>query len=98
MAPGMHDPDVYWTLTSNHVSILSYHPLTVRQNWEHSAQFCLGENPELKCFDLCYSFKTLVCVEYSGVRQLHDTTWNYRNNQSKIFGNRDDSGMSYEKA
>ena len=72
--------------------------MTIRQNQEHSAQFCLGESPEYKCFDLCYSFKTLVCVEYGGVRQLHDTAWNYQNNRAKVFSNRDDARMSYEKA
>ena len=94
----MHDPDTHQTLTSHYVGILSYHPVTIRQNQEHSAQFCLGESPEYKCFDLCYSFKTLVCVGYGGVRQLHDAAWNYQNNQAKDFSNRDDAQMSYGKA
>ena len=97
MAPGMHDPDTRRNLTGNYVSILAYHPITIRQKWKHNAQFCLGESPEYKHFDLCYSFKTLVRVEYGGVQQLHETTWNYQNNQLKVFGNSEDTQMSYEK-
>ena len=68
MVPRMHDPDARRNLTGNYVDILSYHPVTTRQTWEHGAQFCLGESPEYKCFDLCYNFKTLVRVEYGSVQ------------------------------
>ena len=59
----MHDRDTHLNLTGNYVSILAYHPITVRQNQEHDAQFCLEESTEYKHFDLCHSFKTLVHVE-----------------------------------
>ena len=68
MVPRMHDPDAHRNLTGNYVDILSYHLVTTRQTWEHGAQFCLGESPEYKCFDLCYNFKTLVRVEYGSVQ------------------------------
>ena len=55
MAPRMHDLETRRNLTSNYVSILSYHPVTTRQNCEHGVQLCLGESPEFKCFDLCYT-------------------------------------------
>ena len=32
------------------------------------------------------------------MRQLHETAWNYWNNPSKVFGNTEDTRMSYEKA
>ena len=98
MAPGTHGLDACQTLPSCYVSILAYHPVTIRQNREHGAQFCLGESPEFKQFDLCYSFKTLVQVEYGGVRQLYDTAWNYWNNRLLVYGNCEDTQMSYEKA
>ena len=72
MVPGMHDLDSRRNLTGNHFSVLSYHPVTTRQTWENSARFCLGESPEYKRFYLCYSFKTLVRVEYGSVQQLHE--------------------------
>ena len=68
MVPGMHDPDTHRNLNGNYVSVLSYHPVTTRQTKEHSAQFCLGEGPGFKYFDLCYSFKALVRLEYGSVR------------------------------
>ena len=37
-------------------------------------------------------------MEYGGVTQLLDTTWNYRNNRARVFGNHEDTQMSYEKA
>ena len=80
------------------MNISEYHPVTVRQSLGHGAQFCLGESPEYKCFDLCYSFKTLVQAEYGGVKQLHDATWNYRNNQLSVYGKCEDAQMLYEKA
>ena len=98
MAPRMHDPDTHQNLTGNHVSTLSYRPVTTRQTREHGAQFCLMESPEYKCFDLCYSFKTLVHVEYGSLQQLHDAAWNYWDNWAKIFGTGQDVRMSYEKA
>ena len=98
MASGMHDPDTRRNLTGYHVSTFSYHPVTTRQTREHGARFCLMESPEYKCFDLCYSFKTLVCVEYGSLQQLHDAAWNYWNNWAKIFGTGQDVRMSYEKA
>ena len=94
----MHDPDTRRNLNGNYVSVLSYHPVTTRQTWEHGAQFCLGENLGFKYFDLCYSFKALVSLEYGSVRQLHEAAWNYWNNQAKVFGTGQDVRMSYEKA
>ena len=94
----MHDPDTHQNLNGNYVSVLSYHPVTTRQTWEHGARFCLGENPGFKYFDLCYSFKALVSLEYGSVRQLHEAAWNYWNNQAKVFGTGPDVRMSYEKA
>ena len=98
MAPGMHDLDTCRNLTGNYLTVLSYHSVTTRQTREHSARFCLGESPEYKHFDLCYSFKTLVCVEYSSLQRLHEVAWNYRNNWAKLFGTSQDVRMSYDKA
>ena len=98
MAPGMHDLDIRQNLTGNYVDVLSYHPVTTRQTWEHGAWFCLGESPEFKCFDLCYSFKILVLAEYRSVQRLHEVAWNYWNNWAKVFGTSQDIQMSYEKA
>ena len=98
MVPGMHDPDTRRNLTGNYLTVLSYHPVTTRQTWEHSARFCLGESLEYKCFDLCYSFKTLVCVEYGSLQRLHEAAWNYRNNRAKVFGTSQNVRMSYDKA
>ena len=98
MVPGQHALDAHRNLTGNYTSILAYHLITVRQNWEHGAPFCLGESPEYKQFDLCYSFNTLVCLEYGGVRQLHDAVWNYRNNRVTALNHREDTRMSYKKA
>ena len=98
MAPRQHALDAHQNLTGNYHFILSYHPITVRQNQDHSAPFCLGESPEFKQFDLCYSFNTLVCLEYGGFGQLHEAAWNYRNNQVAFFNHHEDAWMSYEKA
>ena len=98
MVPGMHDPDTRWNLTGNYVSILSYHPVTSIQTREHSTQFCLGESPGFKYFDLCYSFKALVYLEYGSVRRLHEAAWNYWNNWAKVFGMGPDVRMLYKKA
>ena len=68
------------------------------KNQDHGAPFCLGENPDFKCFDLCYSFKTLVHLDYGGFGQLHQAAWNYRNNQVAAFARSEDNRMSYEKA
>ena len=57
------------------------------------------ESPEFKHFDLCYSFKALVCREYGRLKQLHDATWNYRNNWCSAFGKQqEDTWISYKKA
>ena len=64
----------------------------------NSARFCLGESPGFKYFDLCYSFKTLVRLEYGSVQRLHEAAWNYQNNRAKVFGTGPDVRMSYEKA
>ena len=98
MAPGMHDPDTRRNLNGNYVSVLSYHLVTTRQTREHGAWFCLGESPGFKYFDLCYSFKALVSLEYGSVQRLHEAAWNYRNNWSKVFDTGPDVRMSYEKA
>ena len=98
MAPRMHDPDTRRNLTGNYASIFSYHPVTTRQTWEHSTWFCLGESPGYKHFDLCYSFKALVHIEYRSVQRLHEAAWNYQNNWAKVFGTGQDTRMSYEKA
>ena len=68
MAPGMHDPDTHRNLNGNYVSVLSYHLVTTRQTREHGAWLCLGESLGFKYFDLCYSFKVLVSLEYGSVR------------------------------
>ena len=98
MAPRMHDPDTCQNLNGNYVSVLSYHPVTNRQTREHSARFCLGESPGFKYFDLCYSFKTLVRLEYGSVQRLHEAAWNYQNNRAKVFGTGPDVQMLYEKS
>ena len=98
MVPGMHDLDNRWNLTGNYLAILSYHLVTTRQTREHGAQFCLGESPEYKHFDLCYSFETLVCAEYGNLQNLHEVAWNYQNNWAKVFGTGPDVRMSYDKA
>ena len=97
MAPGQHAPDAHWNLTSNY-DFNCFHPISIRQNQENGAPFCLGESPDYKRFDLCYSFKTLVHLEHSGFGQLHDASWNYRNNQVAAFAHLEDTLMSYEKA
>ena len=97
MAPGQHAPDAHQNLTSNYNLNYSYHPITIRQNWEKGAPFCLGENLDFKQFDLCYSFKALVCVEYGGFAALHEAVWNYRNNRVATFNHSEDARMSYEK-
>ena len=98
MVPGQHALDAHRNLTGNYATILSYHPITIRQNREHGAPFCLGESLEYKQFDLCYSFNTLVHLEYGGFGQLHKAMWNYRNNWVATFNRREDASMSYEKA
>ena len=98
MAPGQHAPDAHQNLTGNYDFNCSYHPISIRQNRENSAPFCLGENPNYKCFDLCYSFKTLVHLEYGGFGQLHKAAWNYRNNWVAAFNHSEDTRMSYKKA
>ena len=98
MAPRMHDPDTHWNLTGNYVSILPYHPVNTTQTLEHGARFCLGESPGFKYFDLCYSFKALVSLEYRSVQRLHEAVWNNWNNWAKVFGTGPDVWMSYEKA
>ena len=97
MAPMAHGQTTCRNLTSDYFSILQYHPIMARQSPGPGAQFCLGENPEYKSFDLCYSFKTLVQTEYGRLRQLHDAVWNYQNNRLSILGDRRDAWMSYEK-
>ena len=98
MAPVAHRHSIHRNLTSDYLSILQYHPITARQIPGSSVWFCLGESPELKCSDLCYSFKTLVVIEYGGLKQLHKATWNYQNNQLSILGDLSNVRMSYEKA
>ena len=97
MAPRQHAPDAHWNLTGNYNFSCS-HPISIRQNQENGAPFCLGESPDLKCFDLCYSFKTLVRLEYGEFGQLHQAMWNYRNNWVAAFACLEDTRMSYEKA
>ena len=77
MVPRLHDPDTRRNLTGNYLTILSYHPVTTRETREHGARFCLGESPEYKCFDLCYSFKTLVRTEYGSLQNLHEASINF---------------------
>ena len=96
MAPRQHAPDAHRNLTSNYNFNCS-HPISIRQNWDHVAPFCLGENPDSKRFDLCYSFKTLVRLDYGGFGQLHQAAWNYRNNRVAAFAQLEDNCMSYEK-
>ena len=97
MAPGQHAPDAHRNLTGNYNFNYSYHPVTIRQNRENGAPFCLGEKPDFKQFDLCYRFKALVCVEYGGFASLHEAAWNYRNNRVAAFNHSEDARMSYEK-
>ena len=73
------------------------HPISKRQNWDHGAPLCQGENPDFKHFDLCYSFKTLVHLDYGGFGQLHQAAWNYQNNWVAAFAQSEDNRMSYEK-
>ena len=94
----MHDPDTRQSLTGNYVNTLSYHSVTTRQTREHCTRVCLGESPGYQCFDLCYSFKALVGIEYRSVQRLHEAAWNYRNNRAKVFGTGPDVRMSYKKA
>ena len=97
MAHGQHAPDAHRNLTGNYNFNCS-HPVSIRQNRDHGAPFCLGENLDFKHFDLCYSFKTLVRLEYGGFGQLHQAAWNYRNNWVAAFARSEDTHMSYEKA
>ena len=97
MAPGQHALEAHWNLTGNYNFSCS-HPISIRQNLDHGAPFCLGENLDSKCFDLCYSFKTLVRLDYGGFGQLHQAAWNYRNNRVAAFAQSQDNPMSYEKA
>ena len=97
MAPRQHAPDAHRNLTSNYDFNYSCHQITTRQNRENGAPFCLGENLDFKQFDLCYSFKALVHVEYGGFGSLHQAAWNYRNNRVATFNHSEDARMSYEK-
>ena len=97
MAPGQHAPDAHRNLTGNYNFNYFCYPITVRQNRENGALFCLGENPDFKPFDLCYSFKALVHVEYGGFASLHEAAWNYWNNWVAPFNHSEDARMSYEK-
>ena len=97
MVPGQHAPDAHRNLTSKYNFSCS-HPISIWQNQDHGAPFCLGENPDFKRFDLCYSFKTLVRLDYGGFGQLHQAAWNYRNNRVAAFTRSEDNRMSYEKA
>ena len=97
MAPGQHAPDAHQNLTGNYNFNYSYHPITIRLNWENGAPFCLGENPDFKQFDLCYSFKALVRVEYGGFGLLHKAVWNYWDNRVAAFNHSEDACMFYEK-
>ena len=96
MAPGQHAPDAHRNLTGNYNFNCS-HPISIRQNWDHGAPFCLGESPDSKLFDLCYSFKTLINLDYGGFGQLHQAVWNYRNNWVAAFAWSEDNRMWYEK-
>ena len=96
MASGQHAPDAHQNLTGNYNFSCS-HPISIRQNRDHSAPFCLGENPDSKHFDLCYSFKTLVHLDSGGFGQLHQAAWNYQNNRVAAFTRSEDNRMSYEK-
>ena len=97
MTPGQHAPDAHWNLTGNYNFNCS-DPISIRQNRDHCAPFCLGESPDSKRFDLCYSFKTLVHLDYGGFGQLHQAAWNYLNNWVAAFARSEDNRMSYEKA
>ena len=97
MAPGQHALDAHRNLTGNYNFNCS-HPISIRQNRDHVALFCLGENLDSKHFDLCYSFKTLVCLDYGGFGQLHQAAWNYQNNRVAAFARSEGNRMSYEKA
>ena len=97
MAPVACGESTRQSLSSDYYSVLAYHPIAVNQNRCHGAWFCLGESPEFKCYDLCYSFKTMVRTEYGGLQELHQATWNYQNNWQSMIGNRSDYRMSYEK-
>ena len=97
MVPGQHALDTHRNLTGNY-KFNCTHPISIRQNRDHSAPFCLGEDPDFKHFDLCYSFKALVCLEYGGFGQLHQAAWNYRINCVAAFARSEDTCMSYEKA
>ena len=97
MAPRQHALDAHQNLTGNYNFNCS-HPISIRQNQDHGAPFCLGENPDFKHFDLRYSFKTLVHLEYGGFGQLNQAVWNYQNNRVAAFARSEDTRMSYEKA
>ena len=97
MVSGQDALNAHWNLTSNYNFSCS-HPVSIRQNRDHSAPFCLWENLDFKRFDLCYSFKTLVHLEYGGFGQLHQAMWNYHNNWVAAFTRSEDTCMSYEKA
>ena len=97
MVPRQLAPDAHRNLTGNY-DFNCFHPISIRQNWENGAPFCLGESPDYKHFDLCYSFKALVHLEYGGFGQLHDAAWNYQNNHVAAFTHSEDAHMSYEKA
>ena len=95
MVPGQHTPDAHWNLTSNYNFNCS-HPISIRQNRDHGAPFCLGENQILNI--LIFVLRPLVCLEYGGFGQLHQAAWNYRNNRVAAFARSEDTHMSYEKA
>ena len=88
---------MHQNLTGNYNFNYLFYPITIRQNRENGALFCLGEDPDFKPFDLCYSFKALVCVEYGRFASLHEAAWNYRNNRVAAFNHSEDARMSYEK-
>ena len=81
------------------VNIISYLPSSQKTHW-HNARICLGENRTLALnrLDLCYSFKTLYHVEYSGTCQLHITAKNYEWNYPLSTGLHQNRRITYERA
>ena len=81
------------------VNIISYLPSTQKTRW-YNACICLGENRTLALnrLDLCYSFKMLCHVEYSGTRQLHIAAKNYERNYPLSARLHQNWQITYERA
>ena len=99
MAPGACGESSSASITGTLVTLINYHPMSLRKSRHHCAVLCLGEGltrARLNCLDLCCSFEALINAEYRGQDHLDFVAWNYvenvRREETGI------AGITYERA